>query len=319
MWASRICLQGKADTENVVADSFQLSKARKVRERFVRGLTFLCAVISIFTTLGIVYVLISESWGFFKEVSIWEFLTGTEWSPREATNPKFGVLPLFAGTMLVALLAGLFAIPLGLMIAIYLSEYASPKLRATIKPVLELLAGVPTVVYGYFALVFVTPALQKLFPELPVFNALSASIVVGIMILPIVASLSEEALAAVPRALREGGMALGATKGEVIRGVVIPGALSGVMSAFILALSRAVGETMAVTLAAGATPNLTANPMETIQTMSAYIVNVSLGEAPHGSIAYQTIFAVGLTLFVITLIMNLIAAKLVSKYRKQYG
>jgi phosphate transport system permease protein len=302
-----------------VADSFQLSRARKVREQLVRGLTFLCAAISIFTTIGIIYVLVSESWGFFKEVSIWEFLTGTEWSPREGTNPKFGVLPLFAGTMLVALLAGLFAIPFGLMIAIYLSEYASPRLRSSIKPILELLAGVPTVVYGYFALVFVTPALQKIFPQLPTFNALSASIVVGIMILPIVASLSEEALAAVPRSLREGGMALGATKGEVIRGVVIPGALSGVMSAFILALSRAVGETMAVTLAAGATPNLTLNPMETIQTMSAYIVNVSLGEAPHGSIAYQTLFAVGLTLFVITLIMNLMAAKLVSKYRKQYG
>lgn len=221
--------------------------------------------------------------------------------------------------MLIAVFAGLFAIPLGLMIGIYLSEYASSRVRAWVKPVLELLAGVPTVVYGYFALVLVTPALSKVFPELPVFNALSASIVVGIMILPIVASLSEEALTAVPRALREGGLALGATKGEVIRKIVIPGALSGVMSAFLLALSRAVGETMAVTLAAGATPNLTANPLETVQTMSAYIVNVSLGEAPHGSITYQTIFAVGLTLFVITLIMNLIATRLVMKYRKQYG
>jgi phosphate transport system permease protein len=221
--------------------------------------------------------------------------------------------------MLVAVFAGLFAIPLGLMIGIFLSEYASSRVRAYVKPVLELLAGVPTVVYGYFALVFVTPMLSKFIPDLPIFNALSASIVVGIMILPIVASLSEEALTAVPQALREGGLALGATKGEVIRKIVIPGALSGVMSAFLLALSRAVGETMAVTLAAGATPNLTANPLETIQTMSSYIVNVSLGEAPHGSIAYQTIFAVGLTLFVITLIMNLIAAKLVAKYRKQDG
>lgn len=302
-----------------MAESFQLSKSRKVRERFVRGLTFLCALVSVFTTIGIVYVLVSESIPFFQQVSIWEYLTGTHWSPRESTNPSFGILPLFAGTMLIAVFAGMFAIPLGLMIGIYLSEYASPRVRAWIKPVLELLAGVPTVVYGYFALVLVTPALTKVFPDLPVFNALSASIVVGIMILPIVASLSEEALTAVPRALREGGLALGATKGEVIRGVVIPGALSGVMSAFLLALSRAVGETMAVTLAAGATPNLTANPLETVQTMSAYIVNVSLGEAPHGSITYQTIFAVGLTLFVITLIMNLIAARLVTKYRKQYG
>ena len=300
-------------------DGFQLSKGRKVRERIVRGLTFLCARISIFTTVGMSYVVVSPSSGFFQQVPISDYLFGTEWSPREATNPKFGVLPLLAGTMLVAVFAGLIAIPLGLMIGIYLSEYASSKIRLAVKPILELLAGVPTVVYGYFALVFVTPLLQKVIPELPIFNALSASIVVGIMILPIVASLSEEALTAVPRALREGGLALGATKGEVIRGVVIPGALSGVMSAFLLALSRAVGETMAVTLAAGATPNLTANPLETIQTMSAYIVNVSLGEAPHGSLAYQTIFAVGLTLFVITLIMNLIAAKLVSKYRKQYG
>jgi phosphate transport system permease protein len=299
--------------------SFELSKGRKVRERVVRGLAFLCAIISIFTTVGIVYVLVSESIPFFREVSIWEYLTGTNWSPREITNPTFGILPLLAGTMLVAVFAGLFAIPLGLMIGIFLSEYASSRVRAYVKPVLELLAGVPTVVYGYFALVFVTPMLSKFIPDLPIFNALSASIVVGIMILPIVASLSEEALTAVPQALREGGLALGATKGEVIRKIVIPGALSGVMSAFLLALSRAVGETMAVTLAAGATPNLTANPLETIQTMSSYIVNVSLGEAPHGSIAYQTIFAVGLTLFVITLIMNLIAAKLVAKYRKQYG
>lgn len=302
-----------------MAESFQLSKSRKVRERFVRGLTFLCALVSVFTTVGIVYVLVSESIPFFQQVSIWEYLTGTHWSPRESTNPSFGILPLLAGTMLIAVFAGLFAIPLGLTIGIYLSEYASSKVRAWIKPVLELLAGVPTVVYGYFALVLVTPALSNVFPELPVFNALSASIVVGIMILPIVASLSEEALTAVPRALREGGLALGATKGEVIRKIVIPGALSGVMSAFLLALSRAVGETMAVTLAAGATPNLTANPLETVQTMSAYIVNVSLGEASHGSITYQTIFAVGLTLFVITLIMNLIAARLVMKYRKQYG
>ena len=220
---------------------------------------------------------------------------------------------------MVAVLAGLFAIPIGLLVAVYLSEYASSKFRGVVKPVLELLAGVPTVVYGYFALAFVTPLLKTFIPTLPVFNALSASIVVAIMILPIVASLSEEALAAVPKALREGGLAMGATKGEVIRGIVIPGALSGVMSAFLLALSRAVGETMAVTLAAGATPKLTIDPTESVQTMSAYIVNVSLGESPHGSLQYQTIFAVGLTLFAITLVMNVLAARLVSKYRRQYG
>lgn len=302
-----------------MASAFTLPKSKKRRERFVRALTFVCAAVSILTTLGIIYVLVSESFGFFSNVSIWEFLTGTTWTPRAPDNPQFGVLPLLCGTMLVAVLAGLFAIPIGLLVAVYLSEYASSKFRGVVKPVLELLAGVPTVVYGYFALAFVTPLLKTFIPTLPVFNALSASIVVAIMILPIVASLSEEALAAVPKALREGGLAMGATKGEVIRGIVIPGALSGVMSAFLLALSRAVGETMAVTLAAGATPKLTIDPTESVQTMSAYIVNVSLGESPHGSLQYQTIFAVGLTLFAITLVMNVLAARLVSKYRRQYG
>ncbi|HWP31970.1 MAG TPA: phosphate ABC transporter permease subunit PstC [Fimbriimonadales bacterium] len=288
---------------------------RKWRERIARALTFLCAGISIFTTLAIVYVLISQSWGFFKNVSLTEFLTGTNWQPPRS----FGVLPLVAGTLQIAVGAGLLAIPIGLFSAVYLSEYASARARNIIKPVLELLAGIPTIVYGFFAVSFVTPLLQKtLIPDLPIYNALSASIVVGIMILPMVASLSEEALRAVPHELREGGLALGATKGEVVRGIVIPGALSGVMSAFLLALSRAVGETMAVTLAAGAQPNLTLDPRESIETMSAYIVLVSQGEAPYGSLEYQTIFAVGLYLFAITLVINLLALRLVTKYRQKY-
>lgn len=295
-----------------------LIQKRLWRERFVRATTFLCALISIGTTFGIIYVLVSESLQFFEKVSPSEFFTGTEWAPRFAP-PKFGVLPLLNGTLLVAVGAGAVAIPLGLLAGIYLSEYARPRVRNTLKPILEVLAGIPTVVYGYFAIAFITPLLQHRIPDLPIFNALSAAIVVGIMTLPVVASLSEDALAAVPRELREGGMAMGATKGEVIRKIVIPGALSGVMSAFLLAFSRAVGETMAVTLAAGADPKMTLSFLTSIQTMSAYIVQASLGDTPHGTVEYQTIFAVGLTLFVITLLMNLLAAWLVKRYRQRYA
>lgn len=289
--------------------------SRRRRERVARAVTFVCVAISVFTTLAILYVLISQSWGFFKEVSPAEFLKGTNWQPPRS----FGVLPLVAGTFQIAIGAGLLAIPIGLFAAIYLSEYASARARNIIKPILELLAGIPTVMYGFFAVTFVTPVLKKYFiPDLPIYNAMSASIVVGIMVLPMVASLSEEALRAVPRELREGGLALGATKGEVVRGIVVRGALSGIMSAFLLALSRAVGETMAVTLAAGAQPNLTLDPRESIETMSAYIVLVSQGEAPYGSLEYQTIFSVGLYLFVITLVINLLALRLVTKYRQKY-
>lgn len=288
------------------------------RGRVARALTFLCALVSIVTTLGIVYVLVSESFQFFRKVSPVDFFGGTEWAPR-FSPPEFGVLPLLNGTLLVAVGAGIVSIPLGLLAGVYLSEYASRRTRNVLKPTLELLAGVPTVVYGYFALAFITPLLQSVFPDLPIFNALSAAIVVGIMTFPIVASLSEDALSAVPQELREGGMAMGATRGEVIRKIVIPGALSGVMSAFLLALSRAVGETMAVTLAAGADPKMTLSFLTSIQTMSAYIVQASLGDTPHGTIEYQTIFAVGLTLFIITLAMNLLATKLVGRYRQRYA
>lgn len=259
--------------------------------------------------------MVSESLGFFKEVSVVELFTGTRWEPPR----HYGMLPLFAGTMQIALGAGLLAIPIGLMVGVYLSEYASQRSRNIFKPILELLAGVPTIVYGFFAVTFITPLLQKhVFPELPIYNALSGAIVVGIMILPMVSSLSEEALNAVPKELREGGLALGATRGEVIRGIVIPGAFSGIIASFLLAIGRAVGETMAVTLAAGNMPNLTIDPRESIQTMSAYIVTVAQGEAPHGSIEYQTIFVVGLTLFIITFSINIFATQLVRRYRKKY-
>ena len=288
-----------------------------LQEAGVRLLTFTCALVSVITTLGIIYVLAEETAQFFTKVSIIEFFTGTRWAPL-FKPASFGILPLACGTFLVALGAGLFALPLGLLSAIYLSEYASPRVRHSLKPALEILAGIPTVVYGYFGVVFVTPLLRSIFPNVEVFNAASGAIVVGIMILPLVSSLCEDALTAVPRSLREGAYAMGATKMEVTLRVVVPAALSGIMASFILALSRAVGETMAVTLAAGATPKLTLDPTESIQTMTAYIVQVSLGDTPVGTREYQTIFAVGMTLFVVTLLMNLLAIRLVKRFRNVY-
>ncbi len=286
-------------------------------ERMIYLVCLLCALISIVTTFGILYILISESVHFFGEVSIMEYLTGTKWSPLIKPY-SFGVVPLLAGTFQIAAGAALIALPLGLLSAIFLSEYASPKLRRRLKPILELLAGVPTVVYGYFALNFVTPTLQSTFSGVKVFNAASGAIVVGIMILPLVSSLCEDALSAVPRSLRDGAYALGATKLEVTMKIVVPAALSGVMAAFVLAISRAVGETMAVTLAAGQNPNLTFNPGESIQTMTAYIVQVSKGDTPAGTTAYYTIFAVGITLFLITSVLNMLAVRFVKKFRIVY-
>jgi len=280
----------------------------------VRTGLFLCAAVSVLTTAGIVTVLAVESLPFFRHVPILEFLAGTRWAPL--LEPRsFGVLPLLAGTLLIVVGAGLVALPTGLATAIYLSEYAGPRMRSVVKPVLEILAGIPTVVYGVFALTTVTPFLQKIVPATQVFNAASAAIVVGIMILPMVASLCEDALSAVPRSLRLGGFALGATRQEVAVHVVVPSAMSGVMASYVLALSRAIGETMAVTLAAGATPKLTLNPFESIQTMTAYIVQVSLGDTPQGTIEYRTIFAVGALLFAITLAMNLGARRIVARFR----
>lgn len=277
----------------------------------------LSAYISIFTTLAIIAVLGKESFIFFQEVYIWEFLFGTHWEPL--LEPKsFGVLPLLAGTLLIVVGSGLIAIPTGLMTAVYLSEYASERTRSIIKPIMEVLAGIPTVVYGYFALTFITPMIRLILPDTQIFNALSASIVVGIMILPMVASLCDDAIRSVPVSLRQGGYALGATPFEVTKNVTVPAAFSGIIASFVLAVSRAFGETMAVTLAAGATPNLTLNPLESIQTMTAYIVQVSLGDTPAGGIEYQTIFAVGALLFVVTLGMNVAANWIMNRYREVY-
>jgi phosphate transport system permease protein len=287
------------------------------KERAIRGLCLACALLSIFVTVAIIVVLFTETVQFFRQVSPITFFTGTQWSPTFA-DPKFGVLPLLAGTAMITVGGAIIALPLGLLSAIYLSEYAKPRARNILKPILEILAGIPTVVYGYFALFNVTPFLKTFIPDLNVFNALSGCIVVGIMILPLVSSLCEDALSAVPRSLREGAYAVGSTKLEVTMKIVVPAALSGIMAAFILAISRAVGETMAVTLAAGMTPNLTWDPRESIQTMTAFIVQISKGDTPQGSVAYLTLFAVGFTLFVITFLLNVFAQRLVKRYRQVY-
>ncbi len=287
------------------------------RERIIKWVLGLSAVLTIFTTLGIAGVLLGESIAFFQQVSFRQFFLDTEWTPQFA-DKHFGIWPLLSGTLLVTVIAALVALPLGLCSAIYIAEYAPAPVRRILKPGLELLAGVPTVVYGYFALTFVTPLLQRVLPQLQVFNALSAGIVVGIMIIPMVASLSEDAFRAVPRALAEGGYALGATKLEVVTRILLPAALSGIIASFILALSRAIGETMIVTLAAGATPRLTLDPTGSIQTMTAFIVQVSLGDTPQGTVVYQSLFAVGLVLFLITLGMNLGANAVIRRFKESY-
>lgn len=295
-----------------------LNHQKRNRERLlVRALTFIFAFVSVGTTAGIIYELLKETVLFFQEVSIIEFFTDTRWTPLFASK-RFGVLPLVNGTLLVAAGAMLVAVPLGLLAAIFLSEYASERLRKILKPILEILAGIPTVVYGYFALLFITPILRDLFPQTQIFNAASASIAMGFMILPLMASVSEDALSAVPRSLREAAYAMGATKFETATQVVLPAALSGVAAAFILAVSRAIGETMIVAIAAGQQPKLTLNPLESIETMTAYIVQVSLGDTPHQSIAYKTIFAVGMLLFVMTLVMNIISYFITKRFRERY-
>ena len=278
---------------------------------------FACAAASTLVTVGVVAVLLGETIGFFREVSFVEFVTSTRWEPM-FRDQHFGVLPLLSGSILIAAGAGVIALPLGLLTAIFLSEYAGPRLRQTLKPVLEVLAGIPTVIYGYFALTFITPLLRVFLPETEIFNAAAASIVVGVMIIPTVSSLSEDALRAVPDVLREGAYGLGATKLEVSTRVVVPAALSGVIASFILGLSRAVGETMAVTIAAGNLPNLTLNPLESMQTMTAYIVQASLGDTPQGTVVYQTLFAVGMTLYLVTLVMNVFSQWVLSKFREEY-
>lgn len=286
-------------------------------EPLIEWALFLCAALSILTTVGIILVLLGETIAFLREVRITEFLFGTEWTPLFA-NRRFGVLPLVSGTLLVAAIAMAVALPAGLLSAIYLSEYAQPWVRRVIKPVLEVLAGVPTVVYGYFALLFVTPLLQRFVPGLAGFNALSPGIVMGIMILPLVSSLSEDALHAVPNGLREGAYALGSNRLQTTLRVVVPGAFSGITAASILAVSRAVGETMIVAIAAGQQPRLTLNPLVPVETMTAYIVQVSLGDTPAGTLEYRTIFAVGMLLFLSTFVLNLASAWLRERFREEY-
>lgn len=291
--------------------------SRSVGEVVIGGVLFVCAALSTLVTVGIVVVLVSETLVFFQEVPVLEFLTGTEWTPLFA-DKNFGVLPLLSGSLLIAVGSSIISLPIGLLTAIYLSEFASDRVRGVLKPALEILAGIPTVVYGYFALTFITPVIQYFVPSTGTFNALSASIVVGIMIIPTVASLSEDAIRAVPLSLRAGAHGLGATKMEVSTRVVVPAALSGIIASFILGISRAIGETMAVTIAAGALPQITANPFEAVQTMTAYIVAVSLGDTPVGTIEYKTIFAVGFALFVITLMMNILSQVVLSRFQEKY-
>ena len=293
---------------------------RRVRTRFefiIEWGLFLSALLSIGTTIGIILVLTIETVGFLRQVPLVEFLTGTEWTPLFSV-PRFGVLPLVAGTTLVSLIAMTVALPMGLLSAIYLSEYASDGVRRVLKPVLELLAGVPTVVYGYFALLFVTPLLQRFIPTLSGFNALSPGIVMGLMILPLVSSLAEDAMRGVPRGLREGSYALGATKMQTSLRVVVPAAFSGITAAFILAVSRAIGETMIVAIAAGQQPRLTFDPTVPVETMTAYIVQISLGDTPQGTLEYRTIFAVGMLLFIGTFALNLVSAWLRERFREEY-
>jgi phosphate transport system permease protein len=287
-------------------------------EWIIERALFLCAALSVATTAGIILVLSVETFEFLREVPVLEFLTGTEWTPLFAT-PHFGVLPLVGGTLLVSAIAMVVALPMGLLSAVYLSEYAPDRLRRVVKPVLEVLAGVPTVVYGYFALMFVTPLLQRVFPQMSGFNALSPGIVMGIMILPLVSSLSEDAMRAVPQGLREGAYALGATRMQTALQVVVPAAFSGITAAFILAVSRAVGETMIVAIAAGQQPRLTANPFVPLETMTAYIVQVSLGDTPQGTLEYRTIFAVGMLLFLMTFGLNLVSTWLRERFREVYS
>jgi phosphate transport system permease protein len=287
------------------------------REKVIELLLLLAALTSVAITVGIVGVLIYESIGFFQQVSLLNFLTDRQWTPLFA-EPHYGILSLVSGTVVTTVVALAVAIPMGSLIAIYLSEYASRGLREVVKPVLELLSAVPTVVYGYFALLFVTPALQKLWPELPGFNMLSAGLVIGIMIVPYVSSVSEDAMRAVPVHLREGAFALGATRMQTALRVVFPSALSGITAAYVLGISRAIGETMVVAIAAGMQPTLTWNPLEPAATMTAYIVQVSLGDLPHGSVGYQTIFATGLTLLLMTLVFNIAGHVLKKRYRQVY-
>lgn len=300
-----------------------IEEKKKVKKKFnfeklVPSLLLFTATISVLTTIGIVFTLIFETFEFFTRVPFSEFITEKKWYPFSATDASFGIMPLIAGTLKVTGIATLVAVPIGLATAIFLSEYASEKTRKFIKPILEVLAGIPTIVYGFFALTFVTPILREIFPSLEIFNALSPGIVIGIMITPMIASLSEDAMSSVPNSIREGAYALGATKLETTFKVILPAAISGIMASIVLALSRAIGETMIVSVAGGATPSLSFDVTSSIQTMTSYIVQVSTGDAGFGTTIYYSIYAVGMTLFLFTLAMNLLAQYISRKFREEY-
>lgn len=307
----------EAVSDYFVSDRLARRRLRHVKERIIEFTLFLAASVSVATTIGIVAILLYESFTFFQHVSLWDFLTDTQWTPL-FSDAHYGIMPLLSGTIVSSMVALLVAIPLGTIIAIYLSEFAPFSVREVAKPFLEMLGGIPTIVYGYFALLFVTPLLQKIIPGLPGFNLLSAGLVMGIMIIPYVSSVSEDAMRAVPMALREGSYAMGATRFQTAIRVVTPAAFSGIAAAYILGVSRAVGETMILAVAAGMQPNLTWNPLEPAATITAFIVQVALGDLPHGSIGYQSIFAAGLALALVTLFFNVLGHILRKRYRQVY-
>ncbi len=297
--------------------TYRPNRARIIREKIIEFILFLAALSSVATTVAILYILVSESVEFFQEVPLIRFLTDTRWTPL-FLEKNYGIMSLLSGTLVTSMVALFIAIPMGTIAAIYLSEFASPKFREIAKPALELLAAIPTVVYGFFALLYVTPWLQTIFPELPGFNMLSAGLVMGLMIIPYISSISEDAMRAVPLGLKEGSYAMGATKLQTAIKVIFPAAISGISSSYILGISRAVGETMIVAVAAGQQPNLTINPFEQAATITAFIVQASLGDLPHGTLEYKTIFAAGLTLVLMTLLLNIVGHFLAKKYREIY-
>lgn len=313
----------KADVNATVPVKDLLIKRKSARklprliEKFIPMLLFIITSISIFTTIGIIFTFLSETVEFFKQVSFFDFFTGTVLKPL-SQNPEFGLLPLLTGTILSSMIAMMVAIPIGLMTAIFLSEYASNRVRKVVKPLLEVLAGIPTIVYGFFAFTFITPILREFIPSLEPTNILSPGLVMGIMIIPMVASLSEDAMSSVPNSLREGALAMGSTKLEVTKRVVIPAALSGIIASFVLGISRAIGETMIVTIASGSSKNFTFDITKSMQTMTAYIVEVTGGDAPAGSTIYYSLYAVAMTLFVFTFLMNLLARYVARKFREAY-
>jgi len=290
---------------------------RNIKERILEFVLLLCALSAVFTTIAIVIILLYESASFFDHVSVFDFLTDPQWTPL-FEDAHYGIMPLVSGTLTISFVALAFAVPVGTIAAIYLSEFASHKTRETVKPILELLAGVPTIAFGYFALLLVTPLLQQIFPDLPTFNMLGPGIVIGIMVVPYIASMSEDAMRAVPMSMREGSYAMGATRFQTAMRVVTPAAISGIIAAYILAISRAIGETMVVAIAAGQQPNLTFNPMDSAATITAYIVQVAMGDLPHGSIGYQSIFAAGLVLMLMTLFFNVLGHFTRKKFREAY-